>query len=424
MTIASVLERPTAADETAGTGEAARNDAPKNDHAPRNEQPPIEIETVKLTVEPSPESHPPTELFQPIAIADWKKGCPTVNRDVACDEIVSLFRRDADAECAVVCDEGMRPIGLVTRHRFFRMLGSTFGMALFGNKPVALIMDEKPLVAESGIQPWRLIDRALKRDEATFYDAVVLTDRGKLAGIVSMNDLLQVSRLLQKEAAGKQVRTVRDTESMVGLIHGSIDKVVESTHDTQTLGDRIAEMTGQGRREMAEMLDLFRLWSDIADRQELAMRELTERAAAADGISKLIAQLADQCNLLAINASIEAARAGQQGKGFGVVAGEIRSLADQTKESASRITRQLHAMSEAVGSAAALIGDGKKGADRGVEQVRRTEDTFARLWRTSEENHEAAVRLIGACRDAKEISTRIRGEFEKLVSQFDGHGDI
>ncbi|WP_027087944.1 methyl-accepting chemotaxis protein [Cohnella panacarvi] len=363
---------------------------------------------------------PVQELLEPIKIADWMKRCPTVTPDQVCDDLVALFRHNKEAESVVVCDFKGLPIGLVMRHRFFRMLGSAFGLSLFGHQPIARLMDDRPLMADIGIQPWQLIDRALKRDETTFYDAVLLTDRGKLAGIVTVNDLLQMSRLLQKEATNKQVRTVRDTESMIGQVHASIDKVSGTTQDTRLLSDRIAEMTVRGRRELDEMLILFHMWSDIALRQEKAVAELTDRTKAADGIIKLIAELADQCNLLAVNASIEAARAGQHGKGFGVVADEIRGLADQTKQSAVQITRQLHAMTAAVNGAATLIREGKEGADRGFVQVKRTEDTFSQLWQTSERNHEAAIRLIEACAEAQNISLQIRSEFGKLMNQLHG----
>lgn len=364
------------------------------------------------------------ELFEPIVITEWMKSCLTIKPDQVCDDLVTLFRHNKDVDSVVVCNDKGSPIGLVMRHRFFRMIGSTFGISLFGHKSIALLMDDRPLMAEIDIQPWQLIDRALKRDEMTFYDSVLLTDRGKLAGIVSVNDLLQMSRLLQKEATGKQVRTVRDTEKMVGLIHASIDKVTETTRDTRLLSDRIAEMTDRGRHELTEMLALFRMWSEIAVRQEKAVIELTDRTKAADGIIKLIAELADQCNLLAMNASIEAARAGQHGKGFGVVAEEIRGLADQTKQSAAQITKQLHAMTTAVNSAASLIHEGKQGADRGFVQVKRTEDTFSQLWHTSELNNEAANRLIEACTEANNISLKIKHEFSKLVNQLHGPSEI
>jgi methyl-accepting chemotaxis protein len=359
-----------------------------------------------------------TEIFQPVVVRDWMRGCPVINDQQQSDDLVTLFRQKKQYECVVVCaDENHRPIGLVMRNRFFRLLGSLYGMSLFGHKSIAALMDVKPLVAELSTPPQELIDRALSRDEATFYDAVLLTNQGRFVGILTVNDLLNISRLLQREAVSRQMRTIRDTELMITNIHESVAKVSETTSDTQVCSERISEVTDQGRVDLEGMLQLFKLWSANADRQEQAVIQLTERTTAVDGIIRLIADLADQCNLLAVNATIEAARAGEHGKGFGVVANEIRTLADQTKQSARQITGLIKSMKEAVIGAAALVGEGKMGADKGFVQVRKTEDTFAQLWSSSELNFEAASRLSAASREAKEISNEIRKEFQKLSNQ-------
>lgn len=271
-------------------------------------------------------------------------------------------------------------------------------MSLFGHRPITGQMDSAPLIAELTIDPQELIDRALSRSEETFYDAVLLTDNGKFVGVLTMNDLLNVSRLLQREAVSRQIRTIRDTESMIVSIYDSVERVNEATSETQACNERIGEIADQGREELGEMLQLFKIWSTNAAKQEKAVVQLTERTSAAEGIIRLIADLADQCNLLAVNATIEAARAGEHGRGFGVVAGEIRTLADQTKHSATQISGLLRSMSEAVSSATSLVGEGKKGADKGFVQVKKTEDTFAQLWSSSELNQEAASKLIEASR--------------------------
>ena len=134
------------------------------------------------------------------------------------------------------------------------------------------------------------------------------------------------------------------------------------------------------------MMRLFRQWFDHAQRQQAAMMQLTERTAAVDQIVRLIAELADQCNLLALNASIEAARAGKAGKGFGVVADEVRGLADQTKHAAGQINRLLKSMAEAVEEAAGLVQEGKTGAELGIEKAEATAETFGRLWESSAHN--------------------------------------
>ena len=357
------------------------------------------------------------EIFQPIAVKDWASSCPVIDPSQRSNDLVDLFRRQKQHECVVVCDEAKRPLGLIMKDRFFRSLGTLYGQSVYGKKAASVLMDQAPMIVDLAIDPQELIDRALSRTEETFYDAVLLTDNGKLAGVLTVNDLLNVSRLLQKEAVSRQMRTIGDTEAMIEDIHVSVERVAKATGEVKECSERIGEITDQGRQQLGEMLDLFKLWSANADKQEKAAGQLTERTSAVDGIVRLIAELADQCNLLAVNAAIEAARAGAHGRGFGVVAGEIRALADQTKRSAGQIAGQIKAMTEAVKLSAGLAGEGKLGADRGVHSVKKTEDTIAQLWSSSELNQEAATLLLSASVAARDRSKEARDEIRKLAGQ-------
>jgi len=361
-----------------------------------------------------------TDIFQPVLVKDWMKSCPVISEERLSDDIVGLFRRNPQFVCVVVCDNLHQPVGLIMKDRFFQRLGSLYGMSLFGNRPVSQIMDRAPLTAELDIDPQEVIDRALSRSEESFYDSVLLTDNGKFAGILTVNDLLNVSRLLQKEAVSRQIRTIRDTEGMIADISASVASAVEATNDARECSDRISEIADQGRDELIEMTQLFTQWSENAAKQQKAAGQLTERTVAVDGIIKLIADLADQCNLLAVNAAIEAARAGEHGRGFGVVAGEIRALADQTKRSAKEIAGQLRSMTDAVELSAQLAGEGKRGADAGFYRVKKTEDTFAQMWSSSEQNREAAARLTSVSKEAQRKSNEVLQEINKLVAQISG----
>ncbi|MDG0808249.1 methyl-accepting chemotaxis protein [Cohnella rhizosphaerae] len=165
------------------------------------------------------------------------------------------------------------------------------------------------------------------------------------------------------------------------------------------------------------MLGLFRLWTETADRQAKSVDELLARVSDTVGIAKMIAQLADQCNLLAINAQIEAARAGAHGLGFAVVAQEVRQLADETKSQAGQIREQLGGMAASAAAAAAHVREGKEGADRGMLQVRKAEETFGRLWAQSSVNAKGTEHLETASREASAMSEQIAAQVAKLAAQ-------
>lgn len=352
-----------------------------------------------------------------VNVAEWMRDCPVVPPDKPCGDVVSLFRERKELECIVVIDANRRPVGLVMKHRFFRTLSSLFGMSLYGEKPIAKLMDSEPLLADSGLSPQELIDRAMTRQEERMYDTVIMTRGGQFEGILTISDLLNIARMLQREASIRQIRTVRDADGMIEDIHRAVEKVAETAVLSRRSSEQIAEMTEQGRAELAQMLSLFRQWHDSANRQDRSVAVLLERTAEVFGIAKMIAELANQCNLLALNAQIEAARAGEHGRGFAAVAQEVRALADQTKQSTERINRQLRDMADAAEAAASAVREGKLGAEEGIRRVFSAEATFNKLWEISGDNLEAAARLSEASREANGVSAQIREQIRKLTAQ-------
>lgn len=378
--------------------------------------------------------------YSSVALSDWIRSCPQVAPEQTCGEIAELFRRREDLECVAVVPgaggsetagrkdaqrgqggtEAGVPVGIVMRHRFFKLVGSLYGMPLFADKPVTKLMDAGAMIAETDLSPQELIDRAMSRDEERLYDAVLMTRGGKFAGILTVSDLLQLSRMLQREFAGRQMATVRGAERMLRDIRISVDRLASEASASRAGSLEIAELAEHGREDMAGMLELFRLWTASAERQARSVDDLLARVSDTVGIAKMISQLADQCNLLAINAQIEAARAGTQGLGFAVVAQEVRQLADQTKSQAGQINAQLSGMAEAAAEAAAHVREGKEGADRGLLQVKRTEETFGRLWTGSSDNVKGTERLAEASREASAVSEQVAAQVAKLAAQMNG----
>ena len=95
---------------------------------------------------------------------------------------------------------------------------------------------------------------------------------------------------------------------------------------------------------------------------------LSEQSIAIGEIISSVGDLASQSNLLAVNASIEAAKAGEHGKGFAVVAQEVRSLAEQSKESTEQIRRILNDIQKAISSAVMATEQGGKTVENSVLQ--------------------------------------------------------
>jgi methyl-accepting chemotaxis protein len=106
---------------------------------------------------------------------------------------------------------------------------------------------------------------------------------------------------------------------------------------------------------------------------------LSEQTSQISTVSDLVADLANQTNMLALNAGVEAARAGDQGKGFAVVASEIRKLADQSRKSADKIHILANEVQAAINSTIMVTDEGTKKATQGITLVAETGDVFTNI---------------------------------------------
>jgi methyl-accepting chemotaxis protein len=112
---------------------------------------------------------------------------------------------------------------------------------------------------------------------------------------------------------------------------------------------------------------------------EQAMESLAARSEQIGSIVETITGIAGQTNLLALNAAIEAARAGEQGKGFAVVAEEVRKLAEESQTAAASIAGLIQEIQNETQAAVAVVADGARRSESGVEVVEQARDAFARI---------------------------------------------
>jgi len=147
---------------------------------------------------------------------------------------------------------------------------------------------------------------------------------------------------------------------------------------TQTAQEAVRAST-QGTEAAKETIRKMSLIKEQVTLVSDTVLRLNENTLAIGTIIQTVQDLADQSNLLAVNASIESARAGGQGKGFAVVAQEIKSLADQSKKGTGQIAGILEEITKAVNGVVMATEQGHKAVLEGVEQSMRSADSIREL---------------------------------------------
>ena len=178
--------------------------------------------------------------------------------------------------------------------------------------------------------------------------------------------------------------TVQDQR--VDAVAAAIDQMSVSARDvagniTAAAGgaQQVQQQTRQGQAALARMTDAMQQIAAMIGQANEAMGLLAHQSEQVGQITEVIATIAEQTNLLALNAAIEAARAGEQGRGFAVVADEVRQLATRTHQSTAEISQTIAAISQQTRQTVSTVSSGTRLVEQGRDAVGLVTDTLSAM---------------------------------------------
>ncbi|MDO6707409.1 methyl-accepting chemotaxis protein [Photobacterium sp. 1_MG-2023] len=245
-------------------------------------------------------------------------------------------------------------------------------------------------------------------------DSTVQRLKNTVGGIVSSSTLVaENSRILQEANNNIQVAAGEVSEHTI--------LAVTAIEELSTTSKSIASNTSDSARASDQMMGLAQRGIESSNHTQSVVQRLVSTLQETSGvvndlhgesrkiesILEVIRGIAEQTNLLALNAAIEAARAGEQGRGFAVVADEVRGLAQRSQTSVNEIEQMLTQLQQACGSAVDMMADSTSEADQAESRMAETNQLLADIMNMIHEVNEQTQQIATAAEEQSAVAADI-----------------
>jgi methyl-accepting chemotaxis protein len=251
-------------------------------------------------------------------------------------------------------------------------------------KPEVHSRDEVGELAESFLQ---MVDKLRETTDSLQRGTRVLTDT--VAALTRAAEQ-EESNITRQAAALQQTQVTAQEIKQTSLL------AAERAGAVLQVATRAEELGRGGVRALTESMSGFQTLREQVDEMAGQIGQLNERAQRIGGITLTVKGLADRSNMLALNAAIEAVRSGEHGKGFGIVAKEIRTLANQSIHSTGQVGTLLEDITQSILKTVELSEQGQRRMDVGLAQVRTSGDSIQALSGIVQDNMNAVRQIATA----------------------------
>ncbi|PYT56297.1 MAG: hypothetical protein DMG46_18055 [Acidobacteria bacterium] len=238
---------------------------------------------------------------------------------------------------------------------------------------------------------------------------------GTAQHVASASEELSSSATQQAQSAETQKDQTAQVATAMQEMSSTVLQVSENSNKAAEASRQAAETARRGGAIVEETLSRMRAIADSVSGTAKKMDELGKSSDQIGQIVGVINDIADQTNLLALNAAIEAARAGEQGRGFAVVADEVRKLAERTTTATKEIAGMIKNIQQETKTAVTAMETGTKQVEEGVKSTIQAGGSLKEIIHMAEQVGEMVMQIATAAMEQSSASEEVNQNMEKIA---------